>query len=459
MKFDTIVVREYQRVPVVAVRAVGDRSVLSEAEADAVLAACVHMKTAPVIAGYRHLQFANWCGVIQAGGVTVEVLPKIADGDDFDRNVLLRMLAVAYEFPVSRVGDASLGKQSHSLLHWLIRWFCDELFRQFHAGPLRAYVVQHAMLPAIRGRWRPDLDATRSAGRQDQLNCEFDELTIDNAWNRALKAALRVTRRLAGGREQLLRDIEMLLAWLSDVEDVPVTVAELRRLPKNRLVARYDTALRMAEWFLANESSNLQAGANKGFALLFEMNMLFQAFLGRLLLGVLPEGCTLRKEGPRYNLAHNAEGLGRFQMKPDFCVLRGAKVVAIVDAKWKRLDPEGEYGKWGVNQADVYQLHTYAVAYGCQRVALWYPYHSGLVHHESRPEYSFLLHGEALTGSSLQIDWIRLAANETGSAWRFAIVQELAAGLARLGVVPEVAPLSGMASRAVFPEVSLAHPM
>lgn len=459
MKFDTIVVREYQRVPVVAQRVLGDCSVLSEMEADGVLAACARMKTAPVIAGHRHLQFSNWCGVIQAGGVTVEVLPKIADGDDFDRNVLLRMLAVAYEFPVSRVGEAILGKQTHSLLHWLIRWFCEELFRQLHAGPLRAYVVQHAMLPAIRGRWRPDLDSTRSAGRQDQLNCEFDELTIDNSWNRALKAALRVTRRLAGGREQLLRDIEMLLAWLSDVEDVPVSVAELRRLPKNRLVARYETALRMAEWFLANESSNLQAGASQGFALLFEMNMLFQSFLGRLLPAALPEGFALRQEGPRYYLAHSAEGLGRFQMKPDFCVLQGEDVAAIIDAKWKRLDPDGEYGKWDVSQADVYQLHTYAVAYGCPRVALWYPYHAGLVSHECGPEYSFMLQGKTHSGSALQIDWIRLAAYETGTAWRVAIVQELAAGLARLGVVPVVAPLSVMASCAAFPEVVPVHPM
>jgi hypothetical protein len=146
-------------------------------------------------------------------------------------------------------------------------------------------------------------------------------------------------------------------------------------------------------------------------------------------------------------------------MKPDFCVLRGAKVVAIIDAKWKRLDTEGEYGKWGVRQEDVYQLHTYAVAYGCQRVALWYPYHSGLGNDQSRPKFSFLLQGDVVTGSSLQVDWIRLAGNEPGSAWRNAIVQELASGLAKLGVVPEVAPLSATASSAVFLEVARAHPM
>jgi hypothetical protein len=70
-----------------------------------------------------------------------------------------------------------------------------------------------------------------------------------------------------------------------------------------------------------------------------------------------------------------------------------------------------------------------------------------------------MLQGKTRSGSALQIDWIRLAAYETGTAWRVAIIQDLAAGLVRLGVVPELAPLSVMAPCTVFPEVVLVHPM
>lgn len=431
-------------MPLVPVRAPGDRGVLSEGEATAVLAACARIKPAPVIAGYKSLQFSNWCGVIQAGGVTVEVLPKIADSDDFDRGLLLRMLAIALEFPVSRIADASLGKQSHSLLHWLIRWFCDELFRQFHAGPLRAYVEQHDVLPSIRGRWRPDLDATRTVGRKDRLNCDFDDLTFDNPWNRALKAALRTTRRLALGRDQLLCDIETLHAWLSDVSDVHVTVEDLHALPKNRLVARYDAALRMAEWFIARESANLQHGASQGFALLFEMNMLFQAFIGRLLPKALPIGYQIRSERPRYFLTCNAEGTGQFQMKPDFCVIRDGQIVAIIDAKWKRIDPNSKYGKWGISQADVYQLHAYSNAYDCKRVSLWYPFQFSLTGHEVRPRHEFLRLGKTPTGSSLLVDWISVDSQATGPAWKATIVGELVGGLSRIGLSHRFRPKADM---------------
>ena len=396
------------------------------------------MKHAPVSAGYRHLQFANWCGVIQAGGVTVEVLPKIASSDSFDREFLLRMLGVAYEFPVNRLGDARLGARPYSVLHWLIRWYCDELFRQFHAGPLRSYVVQHAALPSIRGRWRPEIDATRSAGRKDQLNCEFDELTVNNRWNQALKAGLRAARRLSAGRQHLLRDVEMLLAWLVDVDDVRVTVADLRSLPSNRLVKRYGTSLQVAEWLIADESSNLQQGARQGFALLFEMNMLFQAFLGRLLIRALPEGYALRKEGPRYFLTRGTGGAGRFQMKPDFCILRGEEVVAIIDAKWKRLDPEADPSKLGVSQADVYQLHAYSNSYDCASVALWYPHHSGLGSEVSRPRYSFMRQGKTPLGTSLQIDWISIDGASGSEPWLREIVRDVASALARLEVVPVI---------------------
>ena len=74
-----------------------------------------------------------------------------------------------------------VGLAKETLLLALIRWFCDALFGQCHQGLLRVYVAQHETLGAIRGRWRPDIDATRHPGRRDRLFCEFDELTADKA--------------------------------------------------------------------------------------------------------------------------------------------------------------------------------------------------------------------------------------------------------------------------------------
>lgn len=429
-----LTVWEHERIAVVDHASASERA-LTRAEADALAAITEGLDGPPMTLGHRSVKFGSHCGVLQAGGVSVEVLPKVADDPAFDRSVLLRMLAAASDFPLSRVDGQKVALQSHTLLLALIRWFCDELFTQFHQGLLREYVNQQGPLGAIRGRWRPEIDATRYPGRRDRLHCEFDELTEDNRYNQALKAALRVVHPLTLGSERLRRDVGLLIAWLAEVADVRVTAECVRRLPENRLVARYSRALRLAEWFLASTAPDVRAGLSDGLALLFDMNVLFQGFLAAALRRALPEGLQVREEGPRHHLTRDLEGQRRFQMKPDLCVLDGDRVVAIVDAKWKRLEPERADGRWGIQQADVYQLHAYASAYGCERVALWYPGGATLPVDGDRLGFDYLLKGVESTGCRLHIDWVDLGGGGGfGAGWMSSMVRQVGSALGRIGI-------------------------
>jgi 5-methylcytosine-specific restriction enzyme subunit McrC len=328
--------------------------------------------------------------------------------------------------PLGRLDAEDLGAQRHSLLRVLVGWFCDELSLQFHQGLLRGYVTQHETLPTVRGRWRPALYALRSPGRVDRLNCEFDELTANNPHHQVLKAALRRAEPLVMGSEGMHRRVAELLAWLADVDDVHVSLAQLERLPRIRMNQHYERALMMARWFLASESPDLRQGRHDGMALLFNMNALFQATLGQLIRRVLPEGLSLREEGPRRFLTSTAEGDQRFQMRPDLCLLRGDEVVAIIDAKWKHLTPEAADGRWGVGQADAYQMHAYAHAYGCPRVTLWYPA-NGV--DGSRPQFAFASQLQGLN-STLAVDWLHIGATANGH-WMEAQLEQVRTGLAR----------------------------
>jgi 5-methylcytosine-specific restriction enzyme subunit McrC len=326
------------------------------------------------------------------------------------------MLALAMNFPISRLDSQKLKLQSHNFLSVLVQWYCDELFNQFHRGLLRSYVTQEDALAVIRGRWRPEFDVRRFPGRKDRLNCEFDELTANNLYNRILKAALQKARFLSLGNSKSNINLEVLANWFSDVgvNDIQASAADVRRLPKNRLVSRYSRALMMAEWFLDYSAPDLRTGKGDALSLLFDMNALFQAFLARVLRMVLPSDFHLREEGPRYFLAKDQSGSNRFQMKPDICILKDNKTVAIIDAKWKRLSPDSLDGKWGVSQADMYQLFAYAKAYQCNRVALWYPGHDSLPLTQFRPSFEFLGAGKHAMDESLHIDWLALEhANDT----------------------------------------------
>jgi 5-methylcytosine-specific restriction enzyme subunit McrC len=430
-----LTVREHERVPVMPSRTDGER-VLLPREVDVLLGACRGTGETPFTVGHRSVKFNHRCGVIQGAGVSVEILPKVADIESFDRGLMLQMLACAARIDVARMAAGRLDFQRHTLLEILLQWFCTEVSAQCHAGLLREYVTHSDDLPVIRGRWRPDLDIRHGYSNPARLSCEFDELVANNRYNQALKAALRSARALASGSVTLSRQLNQLLSWFADVDDRPVSAIDVERLPRNRLVARYGPALDMATWLLARRAPDLRHGDKNGFAMLFDMNFLFQACLGRLLLQSLPQTYRLREEGPRYFLSLDRAGHKRFQMKPDFCILAHGKVVAIIDAKWKRLVPAMSNGCWGVQQADMYQLHAYATAYECSTVALWYPAHADTEIHAERPAFRFITNGKDPAPGQVAVDWISLFQDLKGKRWIESMTANLAVCLQRMGISP-----------------------
>ncbi|MER8678812.1 hypothetical protein [Mesorhizobium sp. M1136] len=71
-------------------------------------------------------------------------------------------------------------------------------------------------------------------------------------------------------------------------------------------------------------------------------------------------------------------GAERFQTRPDILVKDGARVVMVIDTKWKRLTRNTEDRKRGVVEADIYQMMAYARLYGSTRLTLLYPHHDEL---------------------------------------------------------------------------------
>lgn len=434
-----LVVREHERIPVRDSDASG--KYITQYEFDALIRICDKHSVSPFVSEYRSIKFVQFCGVVQTAGLCIEVLPKIADNDTFDRSLLLQMLALAADFPVASLKNHLMGLQNHSLLSVMARWFCEEVFALCHQGLVRNYVVQHDDLPVIRGRWHPELDLQRFPGRKDRLNCEFDELTPDNPHNRILKAALRRVKGLFPGNAGIKRDTETLLAWFIEVADAKVTREDLRRLPSNRLVLRYRSALIMAEWFLTERAMDLSSGANESLSLLFDMNALFQAVLGSVMRKTLPSAFSLREEGPRIYLTRSYDGTPRFQMKPDFCILQGNDIYTIIDAKWKRLNPQDTKGKWGISQSDVYQLNAYATAYECPHIALVYPGHAELRDENIRPSYNFLIKGNSDTGQQLKIEWVFLDSDSGEHSLSRVLQNQVFTLFSKIGIIQDSAQL------------------
>ena len=136
----------------------------------------------------------------------------------------------------------------------------------------------------------------------------------------------------------------------------------------------------MARLFLQDHYQTTTGGAGQGTAMLFEMNALFEGYVGHLIARALAgTGFTVSLQGGRlFCLSAQDSGRALFQTRPDILIRQGGRVVHVIDTKWKRISSRIDDPKQGVSQADVYQMMAYAQLYRAPRLTLLYPHHMGL---------------------------------------------------------------------------------
>ena len=326
--------------------------------------------------GHARLRAQQVVGVIATPNATLEILPKIDGLDEGGtRQRLVHMLARVYDLDVASGDVAHLGWQNQDLLEVLIRLFCDRLFAVVHRGLPRRYVGQEDDLPALRGRLAVQRQFTILAATPQKLACRYDELSSDIALNQIMKAAVSRLLRIAKAAETRRRLNELTLVF-ADVSTVAVKGLRWDDVVLDRTNASWSSLLRLARLLLGERFQTTSLGGGEGFSLLFEMNTLFEEFIGRSLQKALAgSGLKVRLQGPRDHALLSDGNALRFATRPDIVVSDSSGPLLIIDTKWKRLSGAVDDPKRGVGQADVYQMMAYSQVYRCDRVVLLYPHH------------------------------------------------------------------------------------
>jgi 5-methylcytosine-specific restriction enzyme subunit McrC len=335
--------------------------------------------------GYEVFKYVNgtaisaqqYVGAFQLGPHTIEVLPKV-DGNAVNvRRNLVAMLGVALDLEISEGDVARVALQNHGILEILIRLFCDKLFVQIHKGLVRRYESREENLAVLRGKLGLAEQIRLNAANPERLFCRFDEFQEDNPLNQVLRAAIRMLLKVSRELRNQRQLAELMLAF-EGVSDAPRESLPWTRVVFDRLSERYRPCFKLAELFLKNTPPDVTGGAAQGFSLFFDMNALFEEYIGRLAIRVFtPLGFRVTLQGPQQYLAFNEKNeRPAFALKPDVVGRLNSKTAWILDTKWKQLSIEE--AKDGVAQSDLYQMYAYANCYRCPDVVLLYPHHKAL---------------------------------------------------------------------------------
>jgi 5-methylcytosine-specific restriction enzyme subunit McrC len=324
--------------------------------------------------GYGWVRVSGHSGILSLGKRTLEVLPKIGDDEDpaRSRHCLLRMLRTVRTFRLLKHLSVPHGLEKQSLLDVFIAAFLESVADIVRGGLMRRYELQADDLAIVRGRIQADRQFAANANRPDRIACAFDELEVDNPWNRLVKAGLRTVRPWIGS-ETVRRKWRELTIVFDEVTNVEPTSDTWRQAGEDRHAIRYRECLQWVRWILATLSPDLRSGRNDAPGLLFNMSMLFQATVGSV-LARLPLTRRLRVsfEDVEHYLGRTPAEEPVFQLRPDIVLRDGKRTAAVVDAKWKGINLE-KRGYAVPSRSDVHQMHAYATAYDCTNVLLIYP--------------------------------------------------------------------------------------
>ena len=322
------------------------------------------------------LRTSHYVGVLQVNNLRIEILPKLyRRGIDSKDKANQALKNLSYMLKYTR--DLKIGETPQSIfetgdvLEIYISMFLSELENVLQSSIFREYVAVEENLSTVRGKLLIAQHIRANATKNLPLAyCQFDELTQDNLLNQTIKYTLRILRAISRSYENH-RKIDQLLFIFDDVSDIAVQPHHRSKIHFSRLNLHFKPVIDKCFMFIRNFAVDLCSGRFEYGGLVFDMNKLFEEFIGRMMqkhkdeLGLRDYQIELQNKENILKLDEQ----GNITPKPDIVIMKNGKIDMIIDTKYKidykqKINPSNQ---------DIYQMMAYGIAAKCSEIVLLYP--------------------------------------------------------------------------------------
>jgi 5-methylcytosine-specific restriction enzyme subunit McrC len=323
--------------------------------------------------GNKRIYFKNYVGVLQVGNLVIEILPKTDNSDTEEiknkwHNALIYMLHICGYINIDTVTRANLQLQSTTLIELFYKLFLDEVKDIVHQGLTRAYRYQINNRPHLKGRLIFNKHIAENYLHKEMFYTSAQVYDHNNTYNQILCKALRVLKNNNKGN-RYYNDICNLLYNFEGIKNIEVNDKTFETLKYSRNNITYESAITLARMILQNYSPDLKSGVNNVINILFDMNILFEKVVYRLLK-------KYESEYSQIKLKLYAQSSKRFwnnrSIRPDILgeyisIDDKSKQTFILDTKWKK--PKNN----NPNDDDLKQMYVYNIHFGSNKSVLIYP--------------------------------------------------------------------------------------
>ncbi|MEO5945990.1 MAG: hypothetical protein ABIP79_04185 [Chitinophagaceae bacterium] len=331
----------------------------------------------------KGIQFTNYVGVIQAGNLTIEVLPKTdrhrtsainttidkleeADADERQswHNVLLQMLKECRLLQVNHVDYASLKLKSNSILEIYFEFFLAQTEKLLHEGLVKKYRKTEGNKLAMKGQLLFAKNIANNLVHKERFYVRHTEYNRTNIFNQLLYKTLCLIPSISSN--PFLSDkVNRLLLDFPEMPDCKATAANFDKLVYDRKTIRYKDSLLISKMLLLNYRPDITGGSENVIAILFDMNKLWEEFVYRRLVKSAGSDITVSRQNKRNFWYNRTDGFHKL-VKPDIVVTKNNKTI-IIDTKWKIIDDNRP------GDDDLRQMFVYNLLLDAEQSILLYP--------------------------------------------------------------------------------------
>jgi 5-methylcytosine-specific restriction enzyme subunit McrC len=323
------------------------------------------------------LKAQNYVGVIQTPNLSIEILPKIYDGEKKDetRTVFIEMLKVVLNINEVQINKADLSvTKNKNIYEMFISMFVNSIDTLIHKGLKSEYIAQESNQYFLKGKLKFGEHIKQNYIHKERFYVEFDEYLPNRVENKLLKSTINLLLKKTTDYENK-KALRQQLFIFDEVSLSHNHRTDISKINLHRGMEYYELPLRFAKVFLEHNSFSSLRGKDNVFALLFPMEKLFEEYMERVLKN------SQKELGIKEVLVNGGKneyllGEGECQMarlQPDYLLKMLNTKDIIVDAKWKLLELNENETKGcstiNISAGDVYQIFSYLHFYDAQSTA------------------------------------------------------------------------------------------
>ena len=317
-----------------------------------------------VVHGGNALRLKNYVGTISTkDGTVLEILPKIYGSNEKEiKQLLLNMLRTLKQTPFKNINKASLKTSNIDIFEIFITMFLDELSNLIKKGIRSDYLVKNDNLYFLKGKLKLNSHIQKNLLHKEKFYVEFDEYSSNRVENKLIKTTLLKLYKLAKSinNKQKIREFIFIFDDVKISKDIN---GDFKKSKIDRSMIYYKDILDWCKIFLQNESFCPYKGDDIAYVLLFDMNILFESYVAYHLKKQY-KNRKFKTQDKKHKLVESHK---LFQLRPDIVI----DDHIILDTKWKLINSDEK--KFGLSQADLYQMYAYGKKYNSDDVYLIYP--------------------------------------------------------------------------------------